>query len=141
MWMTAFDRSDAAAASSSAADRREDYRSTSGKRMAYSTPLSLWETDSRIQLEIDLPGLNPDAIDLNFKDGFLGIRGERNFSERDGQLRYNDRWYGPFERIVKLPDGIIDRSSIEAEYKNGVLLVTFAKAPEALPKKVQVRAG
>jgi HSP20 family protein len=134
MWMTAFDRSDAATPSPPAADRREDYRPGSGRRMAYSTPLSLWETDRRIQLEIDLPGLNPDAIDLHFKDGFLWIRGERNFSERDGQLRYNDRWYGPYERIVKLPDGI-DRSSIEAEYQNGVLLVTLAKLPEAQPRE------
>lgn len=48
MWMTAFDRSDAAPASSQAADRREDYRSADGRVMAYSTPLSLWETDHRI---------------------------------------------------------------------------------------------
>jgi len=91
-------------------------------------------------LEIDLPGIDPQAIDLNFKDGFLWVRGVRGFSERDGQLRYNDRWYGSFERIVKLPEGI-DRDSIEAEYHNGVLLVTLAKSPETQPRKVQVRAG
>lgn len=84
--------------------------------------------------------MKAESIDLNFKDGLLWIRVERGFSERDGQLRYNDRWYGPFERIVKLPDGI-DRSSIEAEYQNGVLLVTIAKLPEAQPRKVQVRTG
>jgi len=140
MWMTAFDRSDAAPASSQAAERRENYGSTGGRDMVNSTPLSLWETEHRIQLEIDLPGLNAEAIDLSFKDGLLWIRGERGFSERDGQLRYNDRWYGPFERIVKLPDGI-DRSSIEAEYQNGVLTVTLAKSPEAQPRKVKVRTG
>lgn len=140
MLMTTFDRSDAASSSSRAADRREEFRAAGGRALAYSTPLSLWETDNKIQLEMDLPGMNPDAIDLNFKDCFLWIRGERGFSERNGQLRYNDRWYGPFERIVKLPDGI-DRASIEAEYRHGVLLVTLAKLPEVQPRKVQVRAG
>src|SRR5688500_6612978 len=105
MWMTTFDRSNAAD-SSFAADRRDGYRTGNGRGMGNLVPLSVWETDHRIQVELDLPGLNPEAIDLNFKDGFLWIRGERDFSERDGQLRYNDRGYGPFERVVKLPDGI-----------------------------------
>jgi len=139
MWMTTFDRSNAADPSF-AADRRDGYRTGNGRGMDNLVPLSVWETDHRIQVELDLPGLNPEAIDLNFKDGFLWIRGERDFSERDGQLRYNDRGYGPFERIVKLPDGI-DRGSIEADYHNGVLLVTLGKLPEAQPRKVQVRAG
>jgi HSP20 family protein len=140
MWMTAFDRSDAAPATSRTADRRDENRNGSGRAMAHLTPLSIWETDTRIQLELDLPGLNSEAIDLSVKDGFLWIRGVRGFSERDGQLRYNDRWYGPFERFVKLPD-TIDRSTIEAEYKEGVLLVSLAKLPETQPRKVPVRAG
>lgn len=140
MLTTSLNRSDAISSSPFAADRRDDSRHGNGTMGAYSTRLSLWETDDKIQVEIDLPGLSVDGIDLNFKDGMLWIRGERGFSEREGQLRYNDRWYGPFERIIKLPD-MIDPASIEAELVNGVLCVTLAKAPEAKPRKVQVRAG
>ena len=131
-------RSDAS--TSSAADRRDACDNGNGKLVSCSTPLSIWETGDRIQVEIDLPGLTAEGIDLSFKNGMLWIRGERSFSHRDGQLRYNDRWFGPFERLIKLPD-MIDPASIEAEFRDGVLLVTLAKTPESQPRKVKVRAG
>ena len=134
--LTAMNRSKAS--SPFTADRRDV--DGSGRMESYSTPLSIWETDDRIQLEIDLPGVSVEAIDLNYKDGLLWIRGERGFSDQVGQLRYNDRWYGPFERMIKLPN-VIDPASIEAELTNGVLHVTLAKTAEAKPRKVQVRAG
>jgi len=135
MLTTQFQRSDVSPFSPYAEDRREDYRNGTRNPAAYTTPLSIWETDDQIEI-----GISADSIDLNFKDGMLWIRGERKFLERDGQMRYNDRWFGPFERFVKLPN-LIDPGSIDAELTDGVLFVTLAKKAEAKPHKVKVRSG
>ncbi len=112
---------------------------TNGEKATYAPRLSIWESDDKFQLSVDLPGVSAESIDLNIKDGMLWLSGERTFQTSEGQLRYNDRCSGAFERVVKLPD-MIDPATIDAELVDGVLVVSLAKKPEAQPRKVPVRA-
>ncbi len=103
-----------------------------------SAPLALWEHDQQIHLEIDVPGISRDDLDLTVEDGKLLIRGERQVPQRDGRRWHEERCYGPFERIVALPD-TIDLTSIEASLDDGVLFVTLSKKREAQPHQIEVK--
>jgi HSP20 family protein len=100
-------------------------------------PLSVWEDQQQLHLEIDLPGLQPADVDVTVEDGKLSIRGERK--PVDGaQRRYDERAYGRFERVIALAD-TIDQASVEAQLRDGVLHVTLSKKPETQPQRVVVK--
>ena len=100
-------------------------------------PLSVWEDQSRLHLEVDLPGLQPGDVDVTVEHGKLSIRGERKPAE-GAQKRYDERAYGRFERVIALSD-TIDQGSVEAQLRDGVLLVTLSKKPEVQPQRVVVK--
>lgn len=113
--------------------------STSGVA-TWSAPMSLWEQDGRIHIEMDAPGLTHDMLDVTFEDGRLTIKGERPAPDKDGRKYWHSELrFGEFQRIVTLPE-TVDASSIDAELCDGVLHVTFCKKPEAQPTKIEVKA-
>lgn len=91
----------------------------------------------------ELPGINPDEVDIEVTDGVLTIKGERKAEEE----REDEGWliressYGAFERSMVLPEGV-DPGSISAEYTDGILEVHVPKALEAArPKTTKVSIG
>ena len=102
-----------------------------------SAPLSLFEDDGHVYVHIDLPGLNREDLELIMEHGQLWIRGERQAPQQSGACCYDERSYGRFERVVRLAD-TVDPGSIEATLEDGVLSITFAKKPEAQPRRVEV---
>jgi HSP20 family protein len=100
-------------------------------------PLSVWEDQQQLYLEVDLPGLQPEDVDVTVENGKLSIRGERKPSE-GAQKRYDERAYGRFERVIALAD-TIDQASVVAQLRDGVLRVTLSKKPEVQPQRVVVK--
>jgi HSP20 family protein len=99
------------------------------------------ETAKRYKLTAELPGIDPDEVEVTFENGMLRIAGEKN-DERDENetgYRYAERSYGAFERLISLPSAA-DSDKIDAKFKNGVLTVTIAKLPDdkAKPRRIQV---
>lgn len=103
-------------------------------------PVALWEDDRHLYLEVEMPGVCKDDLELTVRDGSLRIAGERKAPEGDRKYWYNERRYGRFERVVSLPEAV-DRDSIEAELHDGILRVTLTKKPEAQPKRISVKAN
>ncbi|REJ82621.1 MAG: Hsp20/alpha crystallin family protein [Planctomycetota bacterium] len=103
-------------------------------------PLTVWEDDRHIYLELDVPGFSNDAVDVRFQNGQLTISGERPLPKNDARCHLNERMFGSFSRTVNLPE-MVDPSSIEAELQNGVLQVVIQKRPEAQPLKIQVKGA
>lgn len=99
-------------------------------------PLAAWEDEHQFFVEVDLPGLRPENVDVTIEKGKLFIRGER--APAGSAARHDERVYGRFERIVALAD-TIDPSRIEASLRDGVLRLTLNKRPEVLPQKVTVK--
>ncbi|GAB4277781.1 MAG: Hsp20/alpha crystallin family protein [Coriobacteriia bacterium] len=93
----------------------------------------------------EVPGIDPEDIDLEVTDGLLTIKGERKAEtekEEEGWL-IKERSYGSFQRTLSLPEGV-DPDSITADYDNGVLEIHIPKAAEALkPKthKIALKSG
>lgn len=101
--------------------------------------LSLSEDDKNIYVEADLPGLQAEDIELSFDKGVLMVRGSRSEEEKGKKKKYYRKASSSFFYRVNLPDQINESKEPEATYKNGVLLVTFAKAAGIVPKKIPIK--
>ena len=107
----------------------------------WSPETDIYETETDLVLQADLPGFNAKDIDIVVENNVLTIRGERQFEAKvqpEG-LHRMERSYGKFSRSFTLPT-TVNAQKIQANYKNGVLSVTLAKAEHARPKRIQIAA-
>jgi HSP20 family protein len=90
-------------------------------------------------LYADLPGIDPDQIEVSMDKGILSIKGERSSETTSQTSRFSriERRYGSFHRRFALPDSA-DPDGIRAQGKNGVLEITIPKRPETAPRRIQV---
>ena len=102
--------------------------------------MSLWEDDNSIYIEMDVPGLTIEDLDVTIEKGKLRICGQRSAVDRPSGTFHEERVFGQFERYVALNDWI-DPTSIDASLRNGVLCIKFAKRPEQQRQKVTITAG
>jgi HSP20 family protein len=82
-------------------------------------------------IEADLPGINPDDVEIEAEGNRLIIRGEtrdeRSDEDKERGYKYSERRYGSFYRTIPLPEGV-STDNAQANFKNGVLEVTFPGA-------------
>ena len=100
------------------------------------------EEPNRFVIFADLPGVDPQDVEVLMDKGILSIRGERK-SEINAQTgRYSrvERRYGTFHRRFALPESA-DPEGITANGRNGVLEISIPKRPETTPRRIQVGAG
>lgn len=97
------------------------------------------ESDGRFVIRADLPGMDPDDVDVEVLDGTLRITGERRSERRseDAGVARLERSYGRFERILSLPDGV-DADAIDATFDKGVLELTVPKPVESTPRRIDI---
>lgn len=104
----------------------------------------LSETEEAYELEIDLPGMKPDDVDVQVSDGILTISGERKDEREDKRKGYHlsERTYGAVSRSFRLPDSVA-ADAIKAGFSDGVLTVTLPKSPEAKKqsRKIDINPG
>jgi HSP20 family protein len=103
-------------------------------------PSALWEEDGRWGLEVELPGIKQEDIDITLEKDALRITAERRVPEDNRKFIHQERSYGKVQRLIKLPDSV-DSENIEAELKDGVLRLYLTKRPELQPKKVQIKTA
>ncbi len=109
-------------------------------RTGWEAPASLWEADEKLHVELDVPGIDPESVEVTVENGQLSITVERSQGENPPTYAYNERRFGKVTRSLDLPE-TVDPDSIDAELKNGVLRVSIDKRPETQPRKVEVRHG
>lgn len=110
---------------------------------SWTPAVDIKENQNELTFDIEIPGINPENVEITADNGVLTIRGERH-SERkeDDDSRYHivERSYGSFTRSFQLPQNI-DESKIEATCNNGILSVHIPKAALPQPKKIQIKSG
>jgi HSP20 family protein len=95
----------------------------------------------RVFINFDLPGVDPDAIDLTVERDVLTVSANRRFEKSEGdELLANERPQGTFTRRILLGESL-DTSKLEAAYDHGVLSVTITVAEKAQPRKITVGGG
>lgn len=105
-------------------------------------PAEMHETQDRITLKMEIPGIEAKDLDVNVTAEAVAIAGERKSeikNEERGMHRSEFR-YGRFQRIIPLP-ARIQNDKVQAEFKNGVLCLTMPKAEEEKNKVVKINLG
>jgi HSP20 family protein len=104
--------------------------------------LDVYEGKDSFVVKAELPGMKKEDIDVSLHDGTLSISGERKSEEKleNVEVYRSECFYGRFQRTVNLPSSV-DHAKISAQYKDGVLTVTLAKAEEAKPKQIDVQVN
>ena len=104
------------------------------------------ETKEALVVKAEVPGLDPNDIQISLQEQYLTIKGEKTREKMDKEERYHrvERFYGSFARSVRLPVGV-DGSRVTANFKNGLLTVTLPKTAAAKgttnPIKAELRDG
>lgn len=97
-------------------------------RFASVPALEMSETDKSYKITAELPGIDPEEVDVTFDDGILRIAGEKKELREQNERGYHlsERSYGSFERAISLPSAA-NPDKITAKFKNGVLTISVAK--------------
>jgi HSP20 family protein len=107
----------------------------------WSPAVDIKEEKDRYVLIADLPGVNPDNIDVTMENGVLTLKGDRSTEAKEDSQNYKrvERIFGTFHRRFSLPD-TADEEGITAKYNNGVLEISIPKKASVQPKKIAVAA-
>ncbi len=91
-------------------------------------------------LEIDLPGVKKENIEISVNDGVLTVSGERKLEKKEEKPNYTkiESFFGRFERAFKLPSDA-DVDNIEAKYEDGVLKIFIPKKQKPEGKRIEVK--
>ena len=100
------------------------------------------EENTRFILRADVPGVNPEAIDVSMDNGILSVSGERHAiaGEDDAGVQRIERATGRFYRRFTLPE-TANAEAITARCQHGILEVLIPKAPEVQVRRITVEAA
>jgi len=100
-----------------------------------------YRRDQDFFVHFDLPGVDPDSIDLTVEKNVLRVTAKRSWQRDEGtQVVASERPQGTFTRQLFLGDNL-DTEKIEAGYENGVLTVRLPVADKAKPRKIEISGG
>lgn len=102
------------------------------------SPMAVWDDAQHVYLEIDLPGVASENVDLTVNDGKLTVSWERKAPE--GERGFDERTYGQHQRVLGLPK-TVDTEAVNADLKDGVLKIRFNKRAELQPRKIEIKAS
>jgi HSP20 family protein len=104
-------------------------------------PMDVWREGDKFVVELDLPGIKPDSIDVTVDQGALTVRAERPYAGDEGHdWVAAERPHGVFSRQLFLGDQL-DTEHIDADYTDGVLRLTVPVAEAAKPRKIAIQSG
>jgi HSP20 family protein len=106
-----------------------------------SVPMDAYRRGDEVVVSLDLPGVDPDTIEVTVEKDVLTIAGERRHEvAEDAEVLVRERPVGTFTRRLFLGESL-DTEGIRASYDRGVLTVTIPVAAEAKPRRVAVERG
>jgi HSP20 family protein len=103
-------------------------------------PIDAYREDDWFYVNVDLPGVDPDSIDLTVDQNVLTVKAERPTAGKDVELVVAERPHGTFTRQLFLGD-TLDTGKLEAEYDAGVLTLRVPVAEQAKPRRISVSSS
>ncbi|MGE0755553.1 MAG: Hsp20/alpha crystallin family protein [Pirellulaceae bacterium] len=105
-------------------------------------PVDVAETPEAIEVSVELPGMKPEEVHVEMKEGRLYISGEKKEEREEKGKTYHrvERRVGEFHRVLSMPANV-DETKVEATFEKGVLKVTLSKTEEAKSKTIPVTAA
>jgi len=107
--------------------------------IGWSPRLDVSETENRLEVVADLPGMEKKDISVSLEDNLLTIKGERKEERESKEKQYHtiERRSGSFYRAIRLPIEV-EKDKVEANFKDGVLTLRLPKSKEAKRKVAQI---
>jgi len=108
----------------------------------WSPKVNVVENENGYTISAELPGVSKEDIDIDLRKNTLSIKGEKKVEtkeEKDNYIRVESS-YGKFERSFNISDDI-DRNSVNASFKDGVLKLELKKKEESKPKQIKVEVN
>jgi HSP20 family protein len=105
----------------------------------WTPPVDIQETDDSYRIQVELPGLSKEDIQITLENNVLRLTGERKFEKDIKKENYHriERTYGTFSRSFALPSQV-SSDKVEAKFENGVLSIVVPKAEQAKPRHITV---
>ena len=100
-------------------------------------PMDAWREGDAFVIELDLPGVRPDTLDIDVERNVLTVRAERPARNGDWEMLAAERPTGLFSRQLVLGDNL-DLDKLSADYEDGVLRLSVPVAEKAKPRKIEV---
>jgi len=102
-------------------------------------PVDMYETDDALVLQVELPGVSKDAVNVEVHEHTLRLSGERRREPavRGGQYLREEGRYGAFQRAFRMPSSV-DEAKIQATYQNGILALRLPKHAKATPQGIPI---
>ncbi len=112
------------------------------KADAWLPPVDILEADHQFLLNVDLPGVDPQAVEITSDQGVLTVSAKRELVRPDAGagVRRIERFSGEFQRKFSLPE-TADVLNIKAKVVNGVLEVVIPKLVQTPPRRIMVEAA
>ena len=107
------------------------------QQSAWRPRVDVIDAEKQYILEVDLPGVDPNAVQVELEDGLLQIRGERQASHgEEAAYTYRERRTGKFERSFRVPEAV-DAEAITAKFDKGVLEIRVPKVERSRKIPIQ----
>lgn len=105
-------------------------------------PMDAYRAGDEFVVAFDLPGIDPDAIELNIERNVLTVKAERRptVTDESVEMQVSERPLGVFSRQLFLGD-TLDSNQIKADYDAGVLTLRVRVAEQAKPRKIEISSG
>ena len=108
--------------------------------LSQALPMDTLRRDGEVVLRFDVPGVDPEKIDVTVDRGVLSVSATREEAKTEGDEQIvRERYYGSFTRRVRLSDNL-DADAIEASHADGVLELRIPVREAAKPRKIEVNA-
>jgi len=110
------------------------------EKFGWDLAVDVYEKDKNIIAEMNLPGVDPDKIDISVEDNHMRVSGSREESKEEKKKQYYSKEIkrGSFERVVRLPSEV-QKAKVKAEYEGGKLTITLPKTATSKTGKVKVQ--
>jgi len=100
-------------------------------------PMDAWREGDTFIVELDLPGVSPDSVNLDVERNVLTVRAERPALNQEREMVSAERPRGVFSRQLFLGE-TLDTERIEASYQDGVLRLSIPVAERAKPRRISI---
>lgn len=104
--------------------------------------MNVWSNEEGAVVTAEVPGVNPDDLDIAVVGDTLTVSGKREPDTTDEGIRYHrrERGQGAFKRSIQLPF-TVEASKVEAAFEDGVLNITLPRAEAEKPRKIVVKTA
>jgi HSP20 family protein len=105
-------------------------------------PVNIWANEDGLVVTAELPGVDPDGLEISALRESLSIHGERKIPETESDTTWHrhERRYGRFNRTIDLPFAI-DADSVDASFRDGILRIGLRRPEEEKPRKIEVKGA